>query len=173
MHFFLSFSFLFFTAASAAYRSLEVPRLGAESELQLPTCTTATAAPDLSPSCSLYCSLRQGWILNPLSETKDLTQIFTDILSSSWATTVTQCVHVLFFFFFFFVFLGLHPLHMKAPRLGVELELQPPAYTTATATWEPSHVFNLHYSSWQLWILNPLSEARDWTCIFMDANRVH
>ena len=27
----------------------------------------------------------------------------------------------------------------------------------------PSHVFNLHHSSWQCQILNPLREARDWT----------
>ena len=31
------------------------------------------------------------------------------------------------------VFLGLHLRHTKVPRLGVESELQPPAYTTATA----------------------------------------
>ena len=33
-----------------------------------------------------------------------------------------------------FVFsFGLHPRPMEVPRLGAELELQPPAYTTATA----------------------------------------
>ena len=36
-----------------------------------------------------------------------------------------------------FGFLGLHPTHMEAPRPGVESELQPPAYTTATATAAP------------------------------------
>ena len=43
-------------------------------------------------------------------------------------------------FFFFFVFLGPHPQHTEVPRLGVESELQLPAYPTATATWDPSHV---------------------------------
>ena len=43
-----------------------------------------------------------------------------------------------FFFFFFFCFLGLHPRHMKVPRLGVQSELQLPVYTTATATPDPS-----------------------------------
>ena len=38
------------------------------------------------------------------------------------------------FFFFFFCFLGPHPQHMEVPRLGVELEMQLPAYATATAT---------------------------------------
>ena len=31
--------------------------------------------------------------------------------------------------FFFFFFLGPHPLHIEVPRLGVETELQLPAYT--------------------------------------------
>ena len=38
------------------------------------------------------------------------------------------------YIYIYFVFLGLHPRHMEAPRLGVESELQPLAYTTATAT---------------------------------------
>ena len=33
---------------------------------------------------------------------------------------------------FLFPFLGLHLWHMEVPRLGVELELQQPAYATAT-----------------------------------------
>ena len=44
--------------------------------------------------------------------------------------------------------------------------------TTATATPDPSHVFDLHHSSWQHWILNPLSEARDQTYILMDTSQV-
>ena len=71
------------------------------------------------------------------------------------------------FFFSFLFFLGLHPWHMEVPRLVVELELQRPAYTTATATQDPSHVCELHPRSRQCWILNPLSEARDWTCVLM------
>ena len=69
--------------------------------------------------------------------------------------------------FFFFFFLGLHPCHMEVPMLGVESELQLPAYTEATATPDPSHVCNLHHSSQQHGILNPLSEARDHTCNLM------
>ena len=44
-----------------------------------------------------------------------------------------------------------------------------PAYTTATATPDPSRVCNLHHSSQQRQILNPLSEARDQTHILTDA----
>ena len=36
---------------------------------------------------------------------------------------------------FIFVFLGPHPRHLEVSRLGVKLELQLPANTTATATW--------------------------------------
>ena len=46
-----------------------------------------------------------------------------------------------------------------------------PAFSTASATPDPSHVSNLHHSSWQCWILNPLSEARDRTHILMDTSQ--
>ena len=60
-------------------------------------------------------------------------------------------------------FLGPQVQHLEVPRLGVELELQLLVYATATATWDLSCVCDLHHSSWQHWILNPLSEARDQT----------
>ena len=59
------------------------------------------------------------------------------------------------------VFLGLPLRHVEAPRLEGELELYPLTYATATATRGLSRVCNLHYSSQQHQILNPLSEARD------------
>ena len=62
---------------------------------------------------------------------------------------------------------------MEVPRLGVESKLQLPAYTTDTATQDPSCLCDLHYSSQQCQILNPLSKARDRTCIFMDTNQIH
>ena len=70
-----------------------------------------------------------------------------------------------------FVFLGPHLQHMEVPRLGVELE--PLAYATATETWDPSRVCDLHHSSWQHHILNPLSEAMDQTCVLMDTSQIH
>ena len=74
-----------------------------------------------------------------------------------------------FFLFSFFFFLGLYLQHMEVPSLEVESELQLPAYTTATATPDLSHIFDLHHSSWQRWILN---EARNRTCVLMDAHQV-
>ena len=61
---------------------------------------------------------------------------------------------------------------MEVPRLGVKLELLLPACATATATPDLSHICNLHHSSQQRRILNPLSEARDRTCILMDTSQI-
>ena len=60
---------------------------------------------------------------------------------------------------------------MEVPRLGVESELQLLAYTTVTATWDLGHICDLHYSSRQCQILNPLSEAREGTHILMEASQ--
>ena len=54
---------------------------------------------------------------------------------------------------FFFFFLGLKPWHMEVPSLEVKSELQLPIP-----------------QPWQHQILNPLSKARDRTCILMDTN---
>ena len=61
---------------------------------------------------------------------------------------------------------------MEVLRLGVKMELQLLAYTTATATWDPSHICDLHHSSQQRQILNPPSRARDRTQAFLDTSRV-
>ena len=59
---------------------------------------------------------------------------------------------------------------MDVRRLGVELELWLPAYTTAAATKDLSCICNL-----QLMAVDPdlLSEARDQTHILMDTSKVH
>ena len=61
---------------------------------------------------------------------------------------------------------------MEFPGLGIKSELQLPSYTTATATSDPSRVYDLHHSSWQRQILNPPSEARDQSHILMDASQI-
>ena len=70
-------------------------------------------------------------------------------------------IHILYIY----SFLGLYPQQMEVPGPAVKLELQLPAYTIATATWDPSHVCDLHHSSWQHQILNLQNEARDRTHI--------
>ena len=72
----------------------------------------------------------------------------------------------------FIIFFRAAPRHIEVPRLEVKLELHLPPYTTATATADQSHICDLHYSSWQRWILNPLNEARDQTCLLMDTSLI-
>ena len=99
-----------------------------------------------------------------------------------------ECLFSLTFFSsflsFLFFFLGLHLWHMEITWLEVESELQLPATATATAMQDPSRVCDLHHSSQQQWILNPLSENRDsnqihnplshnWNSCFYISNPIH
>ena len=62
---------------------------------------------------------------------------------------------------------------MEIPMLGVELELQLLAYTTAIAMQDPSCIYDLHHSLWQCWLLDPLREARDQTRNLMVTSQIH
>ena len=62
------------------------------------------------------------------------------------------------------------PVAHGSPQARAELELQPPAYTTATPP--PSCICSLHHSSRQRWIPDPLSEARGQIHILMDPSQV-
>ena len=62
---------------------------------------------------------------------------------------------------------------MEVPRLGGESELQPLAYTTATAMPDLTYICDLQHSSQQFQNLNPPNEARDQTCILLDASQMH
>ena len=76
-------------------------------------------------------------------------------------------IFFLSFFFLAFIFLNLFraaPMSCGGFQArGVQSELQPPAYTTASATPDLSLVCDLHHSSQQRWTLNPPLEARDRT----------
>ena len=90
-----------------------------------------------------------GWcsqILNPLWHSRN-----------SWKPSI-----------YIFFFLWPHLQHMKVLRLGVESELQLPAHITAIAIPDLSCIYKLCRGLWQCWILNPLKEAKDQTCLLMD-----
>ena len=53
------------------------------------------------------------------------------------------------------------PVVYGSSRLGVKSELQLLAYTTVTATLDPSRIHDLHCSLQQHQILNPLRKAMD------------
>ena len=81
-----------------------------------------------------------------------------------WQITLSFFFYFYFYFFilfYFIAFLGPHLRRMEVPRVGIESEVQLLAYTTASAMQDPSCICDLHHSSWQCQILNPLSEARD------------
>ena len=99
------------------------------------------------------------WAANPSIPRGCLCQV----LHSERLRTLFSFLPSFFFLFFSFRFLGPYPQHMGVPRPGVKSELQLPACTTVTAAQDPSHVFDLHHSSQQCRILNPLSKARDQT----------
>ena len=71
---------------------------------------------------------------------------------------------------FVFCFLCLQLRHVEVPRLGVESELQLPAYGTATATWDPSRVCNLCFRDRTRilvdtsWVLNLLCHSGSSCC---------
>ena len=56
---------------------------------------------------------------------------------------------------------------MEVPRLGVYSELRVPAYTTAIAMPDLSHICDTTAHG----ILNPLIKARNGTCVFMDTSQ--
>ena len=64
---------------------------------------------------------------------------------------------------------------MEVPRLGVESELQLPAYTAAAATsvTDPSHILHLRPTPQLIAtpVPYPLSKARDQTQILMDTSQ--
>ena len=86
----------------------------------------------------------------------------------------THCNGLFFWLVFYFIlfFLRATPVAYGSSQARGELELQLIAYSTATATWDPSHVGDLHHSSRQRWIPDPLSKAGDRTCILIDTSRI-
>ena len=81
----------------------------------------------------------------------------------------------IFFKFYFFVFLGLYPRHMEVPRLEVESELQLWAYTTATATLDPSCTVSATCTTAHgNGILNALSKPGiKPVCVLTDTSQIH
>ena len=70
--------FLFFLFLSPHPLHMEVPRLGAESELWLPAYATPTAMWHRSRACNLHHRSRLRQMLNPLSGSRDQTCILMD-----------------------------------------------------------------------------------------------
>ena len=65
------------------------------------------------------------------------------------------------FCFVLFCFLRAAPVAYGGSQARGPIGIQLPAYATATAMPDPSRVCDPYHSSWQRWILNPLTGARD------------
>ena len=121
-------------------------------------------------------SSKQHQIVNPLSEGRDRTR---NLMVPSWICFCCSTTGIPLFFTFFFFFLVFFVFSRAAPMAYGSFQARDQigntvlTYTTATATQDLSHVCELHHSSRQCQILNPLSEARDQTCILMDTSQIH
>ena len=73
-------------------------------------------------------------------------------------------------FFFFDFFKGPHPMAYRSFQARGGVEAAAEVYAIAIAMRDLSHICNLHHSSCQCWILNPLSGTRDRICILMDTS---
>ena len=82
------------------------------------------------------------WILNMLSHNKNFSNV---------------CL----FMFLHFLLFRPAPGAYGSSQVRGRLELQLPAYTTATVMWDPSHTCDLHHSLQQRQIPTLLNGARD------------
>ena len=103
--FFFPFLIFFFFFLGPHPWHMEVPRLGAELELQLPACTTATARWDLSHICDLHHSSWQRQILTHWAKPENRTHILKytrwvlNPLSHNKSSSLSS-----FYLFFFLIF---------------------------------------------------------------------
>ena len=95
-----------------------------------------------------------------------------ELLNGDGAQSMPRGIFFMFPPFFSWLFRAAPEAH-EVLRLGVELELQLSADTTATATQDLSRICHLHTSSGQCRIPNPLSKARDRTHILVDTSWIH
>ena len=138
--------FFFFVFLGPHWRYMEVPRLGLESKL--------------------YHHL----ILNIIfyGDFFFYSIIFWDVLLNFWT--------YLFFIYWGFIYLF---IYFRSPLIAQGsyqargwIRAAPAGLHHSHSNADLSCVCNLHHSSWQHLILNPLMEARDWTWVFMDPSRV-
>ena len=137
---------------------MEVPRLEVESELQPPAYTTTTATQGPSRVCNLHHNSQQCCIPEPLSEAREQTHILMDTSRIRFHCTAMGTPLFSFFvgFFCLFVFFRAAPLAYGGSQHRAPIRVVP-------TSLHQSHVCNLHHSSWQHQIFNPLSETRDQT----------
>ena len=104
-----------------------------------------------------------------------LINVFWKVSHNLTASNKDFSCHPYFLFFLFFCLFAISwaaPTAYGGSQASGLMELWLPAYTRATAMQDPSHVCDLHHSSRQRRILNPLSKGRDRTCNLMVPSRI-
>ena len=82
-----------------------------------------------------------------------------------------RAIFVLFFDFFFFLKGRTHGIwRFPGQRSNRSYSFRPIPQPQQCQIW--ARLCDLYRSSWQRWILNPLSEARDQTCILIDTCQI-
>ena len=89
-----------------------------------------------------------------------------------YKSTYWNFLFLFIYLFIYLIFLGPHPWHMSSQARG-QIGAVASGLARATAMPDLSCICELHHSSQQHQILNPLSRARDRTHILMDASQVH
>ena len=98
------------------------------------------------------------------------------LLSTSWGYNKKLAPNhtgTLILFFLFFCLFKIEPTANGGSQAGGWIRSVAVSYAIATATPDLSCVCERHHSSKQCQILNPLSGAKDRTCILMDTSWVH
>ena len=127
-------------------------------------------------------SSRQCRISHPLSRSRDLSCILMDTsqICCCCATVGTPYMLLLILmpdFFFFgggglFAFSGATLVALGGSQDRGPIGAVPPTYATATSVLYPSRICDLNHGSQQCRILNALNEARDQTCVLMNASQI-
>ena len=102
---------------------------------------------------------------------------FPVLCDSTLLCIPSKCLYSFLFILFIYLFIYLFlPAACGGSQARVQIGataagLQPSLRSCLTMQ-DLSHVCNPHHSPWQCWVLNPQSEARDWTWILMDPSWV-
>ena len=108
-------------------------------------------------------------LLYKMTECKMTLKMIFKCFSFFWKTKGGFLLLLLLFFFFRDAPIA----YGGSQATGQNIELYLLAYATTTETQNPSYTCNLHHSSQQYRIFNPLSRARDWTHVLMDTSQIH
>ena len=134
-----------------------------------------TSAWSLQCSCGLLPKItllakKRGHIDLSLKQTRKFPEKNHVLVTVTHRQLCSGCL--IFFFFCLFAIYWAAPVAYVGSQARGRIGDVPASLARATATWDLSCVCNLHHSSQQRWIVNPLSKGRDRTCNLMVLSRI-